>query len=435
MSEAGPNRNFEAKVASLIAATRHLELPQILMLRRLTLRDPETRKWASDKQLSVVFTVILTKAAERMGLDQLKLARDKNFAPLLPTETEARREDLKVLSDLAMQMLGPPQLSEAETTQAGFEALLARGAQTVTPPRTNRGRQAGAAKEPPPLFAAQIAPKGEKSMSPAKAVVQQVVGGSGGGKPVDFTVLFDDTICAYSRKIISLFRVAGSTKGMRVPFLVAPEFSDVYEEVLRRHLLPQMRSTRHVSSLAMSYNWSEVGGDKLIDIIQGSEVNNPVLHNWDGRWNAFRAPKPVKKKPAALKPEDNPWPLFREEATRCNYEPPKEEHLQVLQDIIRQEADVIAKAWRELSQLYQQEFVPNGRQEQAREGALRDGIMKWSQKLPDHIGEHLAIKAHFEFERCDGHFMRRLVGNFGRNDSERRRNAPFLSDFVLLLPG
>ncbi len=105
MSETGPNKNFEAKVASLIAATRHLDLPQILVLRRLTLRDPETRKWATDKQLGVVFTVIMTKAAERMGLDQLKLARDKNFAPMLPADTEARQQDLRLLTDLAMHML------------------------------------------------------------------------------------------------------------------------------------------------------------------------------------------------------------------------------------------------------------------------------------------------------------------------------------------
>ncbi|MBI2236690.1 MAG: hypothetical protein HYU60_07060 [Magnetospirillum sp.] len=433
MSETGPNKNFEAKVASLIAATRHLDLPQILVLRRLTLRDPETRKWATDKQLGVVFTVIMTKAAERMGLDQLKLARDKNFAPMLPADTEARQQDLRLLTDLAMHMLGPQQRSEAENTQAGFEALLARGANTVTPPRTNRGRSGGPGKEPPPLFAAQVAPKGAKTTSPAKAMTQQQEGGA--GKPIDFSVLFDDTICAYSRKIISLFRISGGAKGMRVPFLVAPDFADVYEEVLRRHVLPQMRSTRHVASLAMSYNWSEVGGDKLIDIIQGSEVNNPILHNWDARWNAFRTPKPVKKKAAVLKPEDNPWPLFREEATRGNYEPPREEHLQLLQDIIRQEADVIAKCWRELTQLYEQEFTPNARQEQAREGAFRDGVMKWSQKLPDHVGEHLAIRSYFDFERCDGHFMRRLAGNFGRNDSERRRNAPFLTDFVLVLPG
>ncbi|MGE5505585.1 MAG: hypothetical protein ACM31L_14275 [Actinomycetota bacterium] len=429
------SKTFEAKVASLIAATRHLDVSQILLLRRLTLRDPETRKWATDKQLGVVFSVILTKAVERTGIDTFRIARDKQFAGMLPAGVDGRDEDMRVLSDLAMQMLGPPPRSEAETTQAGFEALLARGNLQPAPPRTIRQRSASLGKEPPPLFAAQLGPAGEKGI--AKIMARQVTQTDGAeGKPIDFSVLFDDTLCGYTRKIISLFRISGPSQGLRLPFLVAPEFADVYEEVLRRHVLPQMRSTRHVSTLAHNYNWGEVGGDKLIEIVQGSEVNNPILHNWDSRWNSFRTPKPVKgKKPAGLKPEDNPWPLFREDATRGNYEPPAEDHVQVLQDVIRQEADVIAKCWREITQLYEQEFAPNARQDQAREGALRDGILKWAAKLPDHVGEHLAIKAFFDFERCDGLFLRRLVGSMGRNDSERRRNAPFLSDFVLQVGG
>jgi hypothetical protein len=427
------SRTFEAKVASLIAATRHLEVPQILTLRRLTLHDPETRKWATEKQLGVVFSVILTKAVERVGIEAFRLAREKSFAGLLPAGAQGRDEDARVLSDLAMQMLGPPPRSEAANTQAGFEALLARGNLQPAPPKTARQRSASLGKEPPPLFAAQLGPASEKG-GLAKMMSRPASAQSDGaeGKPIDFSVLFDDTLCGYTRKIISLFRIGGGAKGMRVPFLVAPEFADVYEEVLRRHILPQMRSTRHVSTLALNYNWGEVGGDKLIEIIQGSEVNNPILHNWDTRWNAFRTPKPVKgKKPAALKPEDNPWPLFREDATRGNYEPPTEDAVQLMQDIIRQEADVIAKCWRELSQLYEQEFSPNARQDQAREGAFRDGILKWAAKLPDHVGEHLAIKAFFEFDRCDGTFLRRLVGSMGRNDSERQRNAPYLSQFVI----
>lgn len=106
-----------------------------------------------------------------------------------------------------------------------------------------------------------------------------------------------------------------------------------------------------------------------------------------------------------------------------------------MQDIIRFEADAFAKAWRELGQLYQQEFSPNARQEQAREGAFRDGLMKWSSKLPDHVGEFFAIKAYFTFSRIDATFLRRLATNFGRSDAERRRNAPYLVNFIQNLSG
>ncbi len=426
-------KTFEVKVASLIAATRHLEIPHILMLRRLTLADPLARKWASEKQLNVVFQVILSKTIERYGLGKLKAARDRGFEPLLPAGADSREEDLRVLGDITTQLLGPPQMSEAENTQAGFHALLARGA-LPSPPRTMRTQPPS--REPPPLFAAQLGPAGDKQLRRMVQLQQSQDDGDEAKEAnfTDFPTLFDDTICSYTDKTLSLFRISGPSRGVRLPFLLAPEFAPVYREVLRKHILPQMRSTRAIQALGQTYNWSEVGREKLIEIMQGSEVNNPILHNWDGRWASFRAPKPIKgKKTAAQKPEDNPWPLFREDATRANYEPPSEAQIILLQDIIRFESDVLAKCWRELAQLYTQEFAPSGRMDQAREGAFRDGIMKWSSKLPDYVGEHLAMKAHFEFERLDADWMRKLLANFGKNDSERRRNAPFLSEFVIQL--
>ena len=436
MSQSDPqegSRTFESKVASLIAATRHLGIAHILLLRRLTLRDPEARKWANEKQLNVVFQVILTKSIERHGIDKLKAARDRGFEGLLPPGEDGRAEDMKVLGDIATQLLGPPQMSEAETTRSDFHALLARGA--VKPPaRTNRTQ--APVREPPPLFAAQLGPAAQRGRSPALMMGQSQSGGEGGGDGpekafVDFPTLFDETIIGYTQKTLNIFRINGLSRGIRLPFLVAPEFQQVYREVLQKFILPQMRNTRHMQALSQSYNWAEVGGDKLIEIIMGSEVNNPILHSWDARWAAFRTAKPIKgKKPAPQKPEDNPWPLFREDATRSSYEPPSEEHIVLLQDLIRFEPDVMAKCWRELSQLYTQEFQPTGRQDQAREGAFRDGIMKWSAKLPDYVGEHLAIKAFFEFDRLDPDWMRKLLNNFGRTDSERRRNAPFLAEFA-----
>ncbi|MCR6628780.1 MAG: hypothetical protein NVV74_01225 [Magnetospirillum sp.] len=245
----------------------------------------------------------------------------------------------------------------------------------------------------------------------------------------DFPTLFDDTLCGFSRKLMGLFHVRATERTERLPFLLAPQFAACYEDVLRRMVLPAMRTSRHIQQLGVNYNWAEVGGAKLIDIIQSGEVNNPVLHHWDARWTAFK-PKGRKSKP-----EDNPWPLFREDATRSNYDPPDEDDLVIMQDLIRYEAESFAKAWREISQLYEQEFTPNARQEQAREGAFRDGLMKWTSKLPDHVGELFAIKAYFVFPRIDGHFLRRLINNFGRSDAERRRNAPYLLSFVHKMNG
>lgn len=409
------NKTFETKVSNLIAATQHLRVSQILLLRRLTMTDPESRKWASGRQLSVVFSVILAKAIERSGLDALREARQGNFESMVPPGPN-RDEDSAVLSEIAQQMLGNPAAAMSEH-EIALEKLLSMGPANAAARTT---RQQSAIKEPPPLFAAQLGPDSAR-MQPAANQFED-----GDDKPfTDFPTLFDDTICGFSRKVLALLQVKGSDKVSRIPFILAPEFGACYEDVLRRFVLPTMKSSRHIQQLAHNYNWAEVGGNKLIDVIQGGEVNNPVLHNWDTRWGTFRTPKGKK-----LRPEDNPWPIFREDAVQSNYDPPEEDDLQMLQDIIRFEAESFAKAWRELAQLYEQEFTPNGRQEKAREGAFRDGLMKWASKLPEHVGEFLAMKSFFMFPLIDGQFMRRLLGNFGRNDAERRRAAPFLADFV-----
>lgn len=428
MADAQDTKTFETKVGSLIAATRHLDVPQILVLRRLTLKDPESLRWASERQLNVVFSVILTKALERFGPARIKEAHDRGYEPLLPPADGARDEDLRVLAEAALPLLTPP--SEAQTTQASFEALLARRLIAAPPARTPR--QQAPIKEPPPLFAAQLG-QAERG---GKAPVLQAEGATDdGGKPfTDFNALFDDTLCNYARQVLALFAVNFPLDGVRLPFISAPEFAASYEDVLRRYVLPVMRQSRHLQTLGTSYNWAEVGGTKLIDILQAGEVNNAILHNWDNRWIAFRAGKSGGKV-RKLPPEDNPWPLFREDATRGNFEPPTEDDLPLLQDVIRFEIEAVVKCWREIGHLYQQEFAPNARQEQAREGALRDGIMKWVARLPEHVGEFLAIKAHFELPRCDIHFMRRLAANFGRTEVERRRAAPFLCDLVTMRGG
>ena len=411
------NKAFETKVSNLINATRHLDVSQILLLRRLTMADPESLKWASIRELDVVFAVILGKAMERMGPDALRDARDKAYEPLLPHDPTHREEDLRALNAVVEPLFGPtPPASEHETTLAKLLAMRPAAA------RAPIARHVSAIKEPPPLFAAQLGPDSERLMPGGSNRMQL----ESDEKPfTDFSTLFDDAICSYSRKVLELLQVSGDIKPGRRPFPLAPEFASCYEEVLRRFVLPSMRTSRHIQQLGINHNWEEVGGGKLIEIIQGGEVNNPVLHNWDNRWNAFRSVK--GKKP---KGEDDPWPLFRENAAKSDYTPPDEDSLRLMQDVIRFETESIAKAWRELQQLYEQEFTPNARQEQAREGAFRDGLMKWISKLPEGIGELLAIKSYYLFPRVDGTFLRRLQTNFGRTDNDRRRAAPVLFDFI-----
>lgn len=422
---------FDIKASSLIEATQHLSVPQILVARRMTLTDPESLRWASPHQLHVVFDVILNKSLERYDRSELLSAVDQHLEPLLPPEHHRLPEDVETLTRLVGAILNKvrapnKKLSDAEVIVASFETLLSR---RLPPTPKAYPRPQSPYREPPPLFAVQgntrttirkaIAPSGADVTRPDEAQSHR-------NHHVDFTALFDDTIIGHIKSALELLQIPANYPNplyrTRLPFVVAPEFTPIFEDVLRRFILPQMRSSRQVKALANAYNWAEVGGEQLIAIMQGSEINNPVLHNWDLVWNTF--------KNDTKKVKESPWTLFQTDATICNYYPPDRENIRVILDMIRYEPEAIDKCLGELSNLAQQEFAPTGRQERARDGALRDGILKWSDKLPDYVGEFIAIKAAFLFPACTPDYMRALVNNYGRSEQDRRRNAPYLSQFV-----
>lgn len=424
------NKRFEIKVGNLISVTRHLDAGQILLLRRLTLADPESLKWATKRQLHVVFNVILGKALERLGPERLQMARELELEPLLPNPAQRTAEDRTVIDALITQILGTTAAS-SEFDEALRKLLAIKPAA----PHRRTPRQGAPLKEPPPLFAAQLGHMAAPSPNsqPVRTVwadhSQSLLSEHNFS---DFDTLFDETLCSKARKVLELLRVSSNPRRIRLPFILAPGFAETYEEVLRRMILPQLRASRHIQNLANGFSWEEAGSQKLLDILQGGEVNNPILHNWDLRWNSFRQTKDAQKKgkPGTASEQNDVWAFFRAEATRDQYQPPDDSDLPLLQSVIRFEAEAIAKAWRDISLAHEQEFPGGGAQVPDRDGMLRDSLLRWSSKLPDHLGEFLMLKAAFDLSHVDNGFLRRLHMGFGRTESERRRNAPTLTSFL-----
>lgn len=374
------NKKFESKVAELVAVTSHLDVAQILGLRRLTLADPESRKWANEKQLTVVFDVILAKWLECQGKDRLYQARAAGFAPLLPPGFEGLEENRAVLSRLITPLLEgyepPPEEEEEEVGLATINAATA----------------------------------------------------------VDFGTLFDDSVCAYVRSVMKPVATKNKRTDILTPFILAPQFALCYEKVLRDFVLPTMRSTKKIKQLGRRYDWAKEGPNQIISIIQGrDDSNNPILHQWDMRWDSFvreRAGSKIKD----LKPEDDPWPMMREHAEKHGYTPPSEADVPLLRNIIRWLADDITQGWNEILQYYEQEFRPASKFDKARPGAFRNGIIKWIERLNYNTGDLLAIRCHFDYSKVDRLFLRTLIQSLGGSEKERMRKAPLLNQFFDDLP-
>lgn len=374
------SKAFDSKVAELVAVTCHLDVAQILVLRRLTLADPESRKWANDRQLNVVFDVILSKVLECLGKQVLFQARQAMYAPLLPPGFEGLEENRAALSRLVDPMLDGYQPPEEEEEAVGMATIDAAAA-------------------------------------------------------ADFSHLFDDTICAYVRTALKPMGTSGKRNDILPPFLLSSKFAACYDKVLREFVLPTMRGTKKIRALGKKYDWAKEGPGKIISIIQGTDdANNPILHQWDQRWQSFhreRAGSRIRE----LRPEDDPWPVFRDHAEQHGYLPPNESDIPLLRNIMRWDADEIVEAWREIEQRYQQEFAPEHKRDQARPGTFRDGIIKWIERLPLHIGDLLAVRTHYDFpKKVDRLFLRTLIQTLGSTDRERHRKAPVLIQFYNDLP-
>jgi len=375
---------FESKVGDLLGLTSGLTVTQLLVLRRMTLIDSAASGWASERELEVVFRAILDRALSKLGAEKLSSAAKADFTPLLPPGTaEQSSDERRVLADLAPKYLPRPK------------------------PRPV------AVKPPPPP------PEDE---SEAEIVFSS------------FKQLFDECLARHARRSLQAIAVAPTHASLRphvpVPFLLAPGFAACYEALLRRHVLPDLRTTRRIRELENRRDWRDNGANRLIGILQSGERDNPILSTWDSRWAAY----PSEGIGAKAKREDDPWTVLAEAAAKDGYLPPTETDLPLLQAVIRWDDEMLTEAWRGITLLYQQEFAPLSRADQAREGALRDGLLRTIRDLPERAGDMLAIKAFFELPKCDRMFLRRLLQTISGSDAARRRAAPDLACFFDNLP-
>jgi len=389
MNESKRREKFESKVAELLAVTAGLKVPQILMLRRMTASDPDTQSWANDRELGVVFDTILDRAVAAMDVDELGAAADQHFDGLLPPgPDDARDKDRWLLFDITKKYLIN---------------------------RSKAAAQAPVAPEPPPAVIE------EEEEEPIKFD--------------NFRQMFDETLARYARRALQVLVVnpAGAANlrpHIPLPFIISPGFATCYETLLRKFVLPDIRATKRIKELSESRTWDASGPNRLIGIIQQGGQGNPILDTWDSRWAAYKSEGVGSKHAKA----NDPWAVFHEWSKAGGVPAPDESDIPLLHSVIRWEPEALIEAWREVALLYQQEFHPKDRHDQAREGAFRDAVVRVVRELPKFGGDLIAMKAFFEMPKCDRMFLRKLMQTVGGTETERRRVAPGLVHFYNNLP-
>lgn len=257
-------------------------------------------------------------------------------------------------------------------------------------------------------------------------------------KPIeadDFATLFDETIVRHTRRVLNALACTASRPHIPRPFYLAPQFAPVFEKVVREYIVKPIRSTRRIKELAASRNWQATGSaERLLGMILGAGDNNPILHFWDQRWTNLDPARATAKGNGTIRPEDNPWGVFTEDAVRNEYVPPNFTDIPLLQRLIRMDGEVVAEQWQQIAQINQQEFKPTSKADQARQGAYRDALLRAIDKMDLHIGDMLVIRAFYDLPRTDRMFLKLLIQSLGRSEKERLRKAPLLITFYNDLP-
>ena len=387
---------FKAKVTELAALCRNLDIFKILALRRMTLVDPEALKWASSQQLEAVFTVILTDRIADSSFENLEYADNHQFEEWIPPgPDDVRDRERWMLHDMAKPHLHKNASIMSYSTPAAAPSV-----------------------DVDSLLADEDDDGAEKPFT-------------------TFNELFDNTIIRYLRRTLRVLQVNSIRSHTPPPFYAAPQFSACFLPVVKKLIVPTMRASRLVKELSTSRDWSKNGEARLIGIIQDGEARqNPILHQWDARWdhfslqsqNAMRA-----KGNKADKIEDTPWPALIADGGKHEYLGADEPHLWIIKSLLRWEPETLAETWKGLTQLYAQEFAPASKHDQAREGAFRDGLAKAINKLPMMAGEALTVKAFFECPKCDKQFLHKLTQTFGMS-RQRQAAVPLLMHFIENLP-
>ena len=389
---------FAAKVTELAGVCKALDIPRIMLVRRMTLADPESLKWATQLQLEGVFTVILTDMIQSMDVDKVIDASFDQFRSWLPPGLPADQleQDRKLLDALCKPLV--PSVS----------ATLSFGS-TVEPP-------------------------GKVSAEDLLGDEDEDDGKTFGG----FNELLDDTVLRVLRRNLKVLAVHNSARPtVTPPFFNAPAFVDILLPVVQELILPSMHSSRLIKDLARKRDWTKPDGRaRLLGVLQGDDdKNNPILYQWDSRWDHFseESQAALREKNKADPPEKLPWPRMMAHGAKNEYIPADERFLWILKAMLRWESETMAEAWEQLTQMYTQEFKPVNKHEQARENSFRDGLSKWINKMPRHGGEALSMKAFFELPKCDKMFIHKLTQTFGMA-AQRQLAVPLLIEMMESLP-
>lgn len=384
------------------------------------------------EQSYVALSQILRRTDEGDLLDQLSILLGEVVGdlPFDAAETDLRHQTRLAAADCVaiLQAATERRVPRLETDPALREQAAAHLLEIDIPPATDADRKADLEYSLPPHLAHLL--KHIDYPQPAPPAAH--------GGFADFDALCLAALNARVERVLAFFQKHNPAvnRPLPPPFLLSPAFAQRFKLVVAQLIYPKIRSSRQLRLLASNIDVAHTTTDSFWDHINDS-MKRLLELTWNTAWNDLmlvaeaRGDDTVMK----IKPETKELRDLLTPPTPGAYDLPHIGNGEILlfRSLLSASRDWwpdLDTFWQACHTLYEQEWDPRVFQQQAREGALRDMLLKGLADFPDEWHDFFILMLHRVFPRITTRFLERFAYNLGQTEEARRARMPHLMRYI-----
>ncbi|MBI3446198.1 MAG: hemerythrin family protein [Magnetospirillum sp.] len=220
-------------------------------------------------------------------------------------------------------------------------------------------------------------------------------------------------------------------------FILSPDFAARFKQAVEALIVPEMLKSRQLRLMFTRFDWTAADSESFWDYVD-APLADDLFARWRSAWDDLKLRERVK---------DDGSKVFQvKESTRilrdmlqpghpATYDLARIGNTEIetfksLFDPIRDLPGALNAAWQKCHDLYEQELEPRVFQQKAREGALRDYLLRAHHEYSHHWGEFLLLSCHQVFGRINTSFLERYSTSLGRTEMERVSHMPYLMRYL-----
>lgn len=220
------------------------------------------------------------------------------------------------------------------------------------------------------------------------------------------------------------------------PFLLSPAFAERLKAAVATLIYPKIRASRQIRLLASNIDVATATTESFWSQINES-MKRLLELTWASAWNDLHLVVEMRGEERVwkIKPETKQLRDMLAPPTPGSYALPHVGNAEIalFASLLSASTDwwpKLSEFWQGCHTLYEQEWDPRVFQQQAREGALRDMVLKGLNRFPDQWHDFFVLMMHRVFPRLGSRFLERFAYNLGTSEESRRARMPYLMHYI-----